>query len=122
MKKDNYKKGRIGEEAVCIYLDKIGNRIIERNYRNRFGEIDVIFVENKTLVFGEVKTRTNIDYGYPVEAVDMEKQRKIIGVAKQFITLNVKYLDELESIRFDVFEVYLRDKKIRQIKYAFMIS
>lgn len=122
MKKDNYKKGRIGEEAVCIYLDKIGNRVIERNYRNRFGEIDVIFVENKTLVFGEVKTRTNIDYGYPVEAVDMEKQRKIIGVAKQFITLNFKYLDELESIRFDVFEVYLRDKKIRQIKSAFMIS
>ena len=47
---NNYEIGMIGEEAVALYLERIGCRIVDRNYRTKRGEIDIIFVENKVLV------------------------------------------------------------------------
>ena len=64
----------------------------------------------------EVKSRSNINYGYPSEAVNYKKQRKIINVAKYYILNNSL---ENVSIRFDVIEIYLKDKKINHIVNAF---
>lgn len=151
MKKYNYEKGRLGEEAVTLYLERNGCDIVYRNFRGQRGEIDIIFLEDNILVFGEVKSRSSINYGYPSEAVDARKQKKIIDTAKEFIYrggLNIYVdgehknnedvdIDDLDygfvnrqmnddsysryqyKVRFDVFEVYLNDKKIRHIRSAF---
>ena len=67
---NNYEIGMIGEEAVALYLERIGCRIVDRNYRTKRGEIYIIFVENKVLVCGEVKTRNSTYFGNPAQAVD----------------------------------------------------
>ena len=73
--------GALGEKAACELLQKQGYKIIDRNFRTRYGEIDIIALDfsNKleTLVFVEVKTRWNLDYGYPEEAVTPRKLRLV---------------------------------------------
>ena len=94
----------------------VGGKVIEQNYRTKMGEVDLIVQINGELVFVEVKSRSNINYGYPSEAVNYKKQRKIINVAKYYILNNSL---ENVSIRFDVIEIYLKDKKINHIVNAF---
>ncbi|WP_101772764.1 YraN family protein [Peptostreptococcus faecalis] len=110
--------GKIGEDAVAIYIDKIGCSIIKRNFRTRNGEIDVIFRDGDIVVFGEVKTRRSNSYGMPCESVDLKKRNKIINVARQFFSV-LGYSSQ--KIRFDVFEVYFNEKKIRHIKNAYSL-
>ena len=81
---NNYEIGMIGEEAVALYLERIGCRIVDRNYRTKRGEIDIIFVENEVLVFGEVKTRNSTYFGNPAQAVDSKKMARIICLAKNY--------------------------------------
>ena len=116
---NNYEIGMIGEEAVAIYLEKIGCRIIDRNYRTSRGEIDIIFIEDGFLVFGEVKTRKNTCFGSPAQAVDAKKMARIIGVAKNYICLNSLFE---YGARFDVFEVYYNEKKIQHIRNAYVLG
>ena len=68
--------GKIGEEAATKFLKKLGYKIIKRNYKNYYGEIDIIAKEKSCTVFVEVKTRTSINYGYASEAVDYRKSIK----------------------------------------------
>lgn len=108
--------GKIGEEATAYYLDKIGCTILEKNYRIQFGEIDIIFIESDELVFGEVKTRRNKNFGKPCESVNYRKRNKIITVAKNYIVSNdIRNM----NIRFDVFEVFFEEKKIHHIRNAY---
>ena len=116
---NNYEIGMIGEEAVALYLERIGCRIVDRNYRNKRGELDIIFMENEVLVFGEVKTRNNTYFGNPAQAVDSKKMAMIICLAKNY--LSSKDLFDY-PVRFDVFEVYFRDKKIKHIRNAYTIG
>lgn len=113
---NEYEIGMLGEDAVECYLDKISCNILERNFRTRRGEIDIIFEESGYLVFGEVKTRRNARYGRPLESVDYKKRLKIINTAKEYI-----FKQELRdvNIRFDVFEVFFYERKIRHIRNAF---
>lgn len=67
------------------YLLSQGHTIIKRNYRTRFGEIDIISKDNSTIVFTECKYRSNNRYGYAIEAVDVRKQHKISRVALFFV-------------------------------------
>jgi len=62
--------------------------ILEKNYRNRFGEIDVIAKKNRSLIFVEVKTRTNLNYGNPLEAVNKLKISRIRKIASLYILKN----------------------------------
>ena len=105
-----HKIGNLGEEIATDYLKCIGYQIIERNFYCKQGEIDIIAKDKKEIVFVEVKTRTNIVYGKPVEAVDMNKQKHIYNSAKYYL-----YKHSLENIfvRFDVLEVYLSNKKVK---------
>ena len=71
--------GSVYELKASDYLTKKGYQIIERNYRCRIGEIDIIAIERDCLCFIEVKYRKNEKTGDPLEAVDKRKQQKIIG-------------------------------------------
>ncbi len=113
---NNIEKGKLGEEIASKYITSKGGKVIEQNYRTKMGEVDLIVQINGELVFVEVKSRSNINYGYPSEAVNYKKQRKIINVAKYYILNNSL---ENVSIRFDVIEIYLKDKKINHIVNAF---
>lgn len=99
--------GKIGEEIGTQYLIKNGYRIIIRNFRCRQGEIDIIAQDKNEMVFIEVKTRKNTNYGYPIDAVDKRKQKHILNASKYYI-----YINKLEerNIRFDVIEIYKKDK------------
>ena len=84
------KRGRKGEDIACKYLQRNNYTVIDRNFRCRQGEVDIIACDEqeKELVFFEVKTRSNLKYGRPSEAVQKTKQNHIISVAKYYIFLN----------------------------------
>jgi putative endonuclease len=96
--------GKTGEELVAKYYEKLGYSILTSNFFNRFGkqtgEIDLIAVKGKDLVFIEVKARTSSTFGNPFDAVNSSKQRKIVKTAKLFIKTNPQY--ENYNIRIDV--------------------
>lgn len=112
--------GKYGEELAKKYLNKEDYSIIERNFSCRFGEIDIIALDNakQEIVFIEVKTRKSFEYGTPSEAVTKIKKRHIMKVAEYFI-----YKNKLWSnfIRFDVIEVIIENEYpiINHIKQAF---
>jgi len=110
--------GKAGEELVCRYLKKEGYKILERNFRTRFGEIDIITARKGHIAFVEVKTRQSDAYGTPAEAVGVKKQKSIILSAQEYITRCVKADFEFS---FDVAEVILKEDKplISYIENAF---
>jgi putative endonuclease len=77
--------GQTGESIAARFLRKMGYRIIEKNYRNVLGEIDIIARDRDTLVFVEVKARASGRYGNPKYAVTPRKQRKISMVALLYL-------------------------------------
>ncbi|MGV3024713.1 YraN family protein [Clostridium thermobutyricum] len=123
MKKLNKTIGDYGEDIACKFLISKGYRIIEKNFRNRFGEIDLICLKNNILTFTEVKTRYYSNYGLPKEAVNFNKRKNIIFLSKFFISKN-NFNDFF--IRFDVIEIFLNinsdSYKINFIKDAFRVN
>ncbi len=96
------------------FLVQNGLKILERNYRCRLGEMDIIAIDGDTLVFVEVKTRKNFLFGLPEEAVTMAKQAKLIRIANYYIKTRPKSgLDK----RIDVVAVYKEDKKQPSVKW-----
>jgi len=94
--------GRRGEDAAARYLKRLGYIIVARGHRDNIGEIDLIAVDGRTIVFVEVKTRTSHDAGHPGDAVDDAKQRKLTRLALSYM----KRHDLLENAaRFDVVAV-----------------
>lgn len=114
MKELNKVLGVSGETLACNYLKKKGYKLIERNYKNKIGEIDIIASKKNMIVFVEVKTRETTMFGNPSEAVDYHKQNKIRKVSKRFLQEN-KLTDV--PCRFDVIEVV--GDKINHIENAF---
>ena len=114
--KNFYKKllGRVGEDKACAFLKREGIKVVERNYKNAFGEIDVIAKDGEYLVFLEVKTRSGDGFGAPSEAVDARKRGKYFRIAQGY--LNKKGITDV-PIRFDVIEV--ENESINHIKDAF---
>ncbi|RJQ49683.1 MAG: YraN family protein [Nitrospiraceae bacterium] len=113
------KLGQKGEGVAVSFLRKNGYIIIERNYRNTFGEIDIIAKDNETLVFIEVKTRESIEFGLPFESVTMKKRKKIARVALSYI----KRFDELPACRFDILSICYKNStpEFELIKDAFEV-
>lgn len=105
--------GKLGEDKASKYLESKGCTIIQRNYRTRFGEIDIIARDGKYIAFVEVKTRSSINFGYPREAVDIYKQSKLKNVSALYLAQK-RIIDK--NIRFDVVEVIIDgDKNIKSI-------
>ena len=78
--------GISGEKLACEALGRRGYAILATRYRTRIGEIDIVAQDGPTLVFVEVKTRTSADYGIPAEAVTRRKQRRIVTMAKWYLS------------------------------------
>ena len=98
--------GKIGEDAVCMYLENKGYKIAARNFHSRWGEIDIIAKSGGCFVFVEVKTRKSCAYGTPAEFVTAEKRKKIIKTAMVYLN------NEECEMRFDVAEVYIKNKRL----------
>lgn len=95
--------GNYGEELALTYLKDRGYRIISRNFRNKYGEIDLICKLKDLLIFIEVKSRFSSLYGSPLEAVTYFKQKQILKLCKLYIMKNNLYN---LNCRFDVIEIY----------------
>jgi putative endonuclease len=93
--------GKMGENIAEKFLSLSGIEIIKRNYFSKFGEIDLIGIEKKTIIFIEVKYRKSNNYGFPYEFVDNKKIEKIKKTAETFlIEFEKEYKDY--DCRFDV--------------------
>ncbi len=115
MFKNMYRKnlGKTGENLACEYLKYNKIKVLDRNFKNKIGEIDIIAKEGDIVAFIEVKTRSSYMYGTPAEAVNYTKQQKIIKTALSWIT-DKNYEGE---IRFDVIEVLINENSKPDINY-----
>lgn len=109
------KTGTEYEEKAAAYLQEQGIKIIEKNYRNRIGEIDLIGRDNEYLIFFEVKYRKSLKSGNPAEAVTYGKQKKICKVADYYRLTHG--IGEFCAIRYDV--IAICDNEITWYKNAF---
>ena len=91
--------GKEGERIAERYLQKKGYKLLERNYRCSGGELDLIVLDRRVIVFVEVKTRTGSGFGTPLEAVESRKQQRMIRAAQFFLA--EKRLQTRDA-RFDV--------------------
>ncbi len=121
MKSDNKKTGKTGEDIATAFLRKKRYKIIERNYKCVFGEIDIVARDMSDIVFIEVKSRKSKDFGEPEDAVTLNKQRKISKVALNY--LKEKNLDDHKA-RFDVIAIKLSTEGniVKHIKNAFELA
>jgi len=112
--------GSYGEFLARQYLKAQGYRILEENFRNKLGEIDLIARDGKTICFVEVKTRQSLTQGQPYEAVTLWKIRKLSQMAASY--LKYKYHSLEVPSRFDVISI-VQDEgtppEIKHIKNAF---
>lgn len=94
--------GNLGEDYACEVLEGLGYEVLDRNFRSRFGEIDIIARDGKMLCFVEVKLRSGVSHGLPREYVTARKQEKLRTTAEYYLSAH-----ELDvPVRFDVAEVY----------------
>ena len=99
-----YKKnvGDMGEDFAAQLLENSGFSILQRNYRTKVGEIDIIATKDGVLHFIEVKTRNGDQYGYPSEAVTQTKQQRIRKCAEAYLqNRRVTW----QKVSFDVYEI-----------------
>ena len=110
--------GKKGEEIAVKFLNSKGFKIIETNFRIRGGEIDIVAIDQDTLVYIEVKTRTSNEFGYPEESITFRKIKHLVHTAK-FYRNSRKNLPELE--RIDVLSIDLSNPQkalVRHIRNA----
>ena len=105
-----------GEDIAVRFLKKKGFIILERNYRSRYGEIDVVCSDGEAISFVEVKSRSTFGHGLPQEFVDGRKRRKICLTALQYIR---DKRANSRPMRFDVVAVDLTDETATLIEGAF---
>ena len=97
MSRERLATGRRGEDLAAEHLRAKGYRIVERNYRCKLGEIDIVARDGDTLVFVEVRRRKTTRYGTALETVSPTKQRKVARVAQVYLTHT-----KADEVRFDV--------------------
>lgn len=109
-------QGALAEQWAAHYLQKQGLKLIEQNYRSRFGEIDLIMQDGATLVFIEVRLRRNGDFGGAAASIDFRKQQRLIRTSQQYLAS----LAHIPACRFDA--VLLGDAQgnnVQWLKNAF---
>lgn len=116
-------EGKEGELIASLYLQKQGYIILEKNFRKRYGELDIVALEknndkkNQTLVFVEVKTRKSVLYGSPYEAITSKKLKSLVKTAQYYKLIHPRLP---ENLRIDAISVLLslsgEVKKIEHIK------
>lgn len=115
--------GDQGEDLALRYLAKKGYALVERNYRTRYGEIDLIVCDEKALVFVEVKLRRGTGFGDPLEAVTRRKQAKVRLMAERYLAEKGEdFAARFDEMRFDVIGILLPGvgkPKVRHVEDAF---
>ncbi|TAH07643.1 MAG: YraN family protein [Sphingobacteriia bacterium] len=111
MNANNQQIGKIGEDIAASYLNTLEFTILERNWRHKHYEIDIIAYKHNLLHIIEVKTRNSLDYGYPEESIDKSKMQflKNAASAYQFKHPQWKYL------QFDIISITLDHDLIKEI-------
>lgn len=99
----NQSRGRDAENLVCAFLRQQGLQLSTRNYRSPFGEIDLIMQEHSTLVFVEVRFRSNARFGTPAETVDTRKQARLRATAEHYLQNTPRA--SRKACRFDIVAV-----------------
>jgi putative endonuclease len=94
--------GALGEDAAAAWYTARGFEIVDRNWRVREGEIDLVARQGRTIVFCEVKTRSSDRFGAPVEAVTLTKQRRLRTLAARWLA---EHPGRRSEVRFDVASV-----------------
>lgn len=112
---NKHEAGSRYETYAAAYLEERGYQIVERNFRGRTGEIDLICRDGRYLVFVEVKYRKDGQTGHPEEAVHIRKQNRIFRTAQNYLAL--KNYSEDTPCRFDVLAV--EGTEVRLIRNAF---
>ncbi|MCB2288371.1 YraN family protein [Clostridium sp. CS001] len=122
MKSFNKDIGSLGEDISEGYFENLGYNILDKNFRCKCGEIDLIVVNNGYICFVEVKTRYGINFGIPAESVSFSKQHKIYKTAQMYIM--TRHIVNF-NFRFDVVEIILNhdnnDFLINHIEDAFQV-
>ncbi|MDZ4714969.1 MAG: YraN family protein [Cytophagales bacterium] len=104
---DKIKRGREGEDLAAAFLQEQGFTIVERNYRHKRSEIDLIVRRGNWLVFVEVKARTSHAFGYPEDFVDYKKKKKILEGADYYMY----HSNWQGNVRYDIVAVSMgRDR------------
>lgn len=97
--------GRRGEELAATYLEKKGYLILQRNYRNGAGEMDIVAQEGDCLVFVEVRARSTREYGTPEESITPSKAQRLIEVAQGYLQ---EQGESAKEWRIDLVAIQLR--------------
>ena len=104
------------EQLAAVFLQQQGLQLVEQNYRCRYGEIDLILREQKTLVFVEVRLRKNEQFGGAAASITTQKQTKLLSTARHYLSGNTNP----PPCRFDVVLLNSLDaSKVEWIKNAF---
>jgi putative endonuclease len=106
----NQSSGAWGEDLALRYLTRRGYRLVERNYRTRRGEIDLILRREEVLVFVEVKLRRTTGFGDPLEAVTPSKQKTLRRLAEQYLA---DHEPQFDTLRFDVIGILASRNGVR---------
>lgn len=112
-KKSNTKLGKLGEDCAVRLLKEKGYKILERNFRTKFGEIDIISQDKDTLVFVEVKTRSTTKYGLPSEAVDLRRIERIKNTGMHYQKVNFR---KTMKVRIEVVSVIMNKGVVKDTK------
>jgi len=118
--KDKTVSGRKAENFACSFLKKQGLILLSRNYRCRFGEIDIIMRHCFVVIFVEVRLRNCLNWCSGAESVDYAKQKRLIKTAESFLQhFSFYHVD----FRFDVIALHQQEGtfKINWVKHAFMV-
>lgn len=112
-KKQTSKFGRLAEDFAAVLLSRKGYKILDRNFRSCFGEIDIVAVKNNKLIFVEVKARWSDKFGSPIEAVTPQKIWKISRTGEYYSMLHPELP---KSLRIEVVSLEIRDGKVKEAK------
>jgi putative endonuclease len=103
--------GRAAERGACRYLRRRGLRLIERNWRCRRGELDLVMRESSTIVFVEVRLRASTAWEHGAESVGSRKRRRLVRAAAAFLAAHHEFAEL--AARFDVVSVTRRHYRLR---------
>jgi putative endonuclease len=106
--------GAIGEDLAATFLMDEGLSVLDRNWRCREGELDIVARDRTAIVFCEVKTRRGTGFGYPVEAVTYAKRRRLRVLAQRWLAAHDEHAPE---VRFDVIGVLLRPDGLAKVTH-----
>jgi len=116
MKQNNKTRGNHGEDMAAHELEKTGYTIICRNYRLKYGEIDIIAQKNNVLYFVEVKSKCSASFSRPAESVGAAKRRQVVNLAQSYMS----YHGGERDCSFMIAEVYLDQQRVELIEDSFV--